>query len=36
VLCGLSPKVRQLFDLGGFIDLFAITATRDDALDAAR
>jgi anti-anti-sigma factor len=36
VLCGLSTKVRQLFDLGGFLDLFTITASRDDAIVAAR
>jgi len=36
VLCGLSGKVRQLFDLGGFLDLFAISASRDEALTVAR
>lgn len=37
VLCNLSSKVRQLFDLGGFLDIFSITATRDDAVvNAAR
>jgi anti-anti-sigma factor len=36
VLCCLSSKVRQLFDLGGFLDIFSITATRDDAVDAVR
>ncbi len=36
VLCGLSGKVRQLFDLGGFLDLFAIAASRDDAVNAAK
>lgn len=36
VLCGLSSKVRQLFDVGGFLDLFAITATRDEAMAASR
>jgi anti-sigma B factor antagonist len=36
VLCGLSPKVRQLFDVGGFLDLFSIKATRDEAIAAAR
>jgi anti-anti-sigma factor len=35
VLCGVSGKVRQLFDLGGFLDLFAITATRDEGITAA-
>jgi anti-anti-sigma factor len=36
VLCSLSGKVRQLFDLGGFLDLFTIAASRDDAMTAAR
>jgi len=35
VLCGLSAKVRQLFDIGGFLDLFSITATRDEGIKAA-
>jgi anti-anti-sigma factor len=35
VLCGVSGKVRQLFDLGGFLDLFSITATRDEGITAA-
>jgi anti-anti-sigma factor len=36
LLCGLSGKVRQLFDLGGFQDLFAIAASRDEAIAAAK
>lgn len=36
VLCGLSAKVRQLFDLGGFLDIFTIAASRDDAVVSAR
>jgi len=36
VLCGLSGKVRQLFDLGGFLDLFLISASRDEAVTVAR
>jgi anti-anti-sigma factor len=36
VLCNLSAKVRQLFDLGGFLDLFSISQSRDDALTAAK
>jgi len=36
VLCGLSAKVRQLFDLGGFLDIFTITASRDDAIVNSR
>ena len=35
VLCGVSGKVRQLFDLGGFLDFFSITATRDEGIAAA-
>ena len=35
-LCGLSANIRQLFDLGGFLDAFTITATRDDAIAAAK
>lgn len=35
VLCGLSAKVRQLFDLGGFLDLFTIVQSHDDAVAAA-
>jgi len=35
VLCGVSGKVRQLFDLGGFLDLFSIAATRDEGIQAA-
>ncbi len=35
VLCGVSGKVRQLFDLGGFLDLFSIAATRDEGIAAA-
>jgi anti-sigma B factor antagonist len=36
VLYGLSANVRQLFDLGGFLDLFTIVASRDDAIAAAK
>jgi len=36
VLCGVSGKVRQLFDLGGFLDLFSITATREEGVAAAQ
>lgn len=36
VLCGLSAKVRQLFDLGGFLDLFTIVRSRDDAIAATK
>ena len=33
-LFGMGPKVRQLFDLGGFLDFFVISASRDDAIAA--
>jgi anti-anti-sigma factor len=36
VLCGLSGKVRQLFDLGGFLDLFPISASREDGIAAVQ
>ena len=35
VLCGLSVKIRQLFDLG-LLDLFTIAGSRDDAVAAAK
>ena len=34
-LCGLNPKVRQLFDLGGFLDLFPISSTQEEGIAAA-
>src|SRR5215203_469204 len=30
VLCGVGGKVQQLFDLGGFLDLFTIVSARED------
>src|SRR3954468_11740149 len=30
VLCGVVGKVRQLFDLGGFLDLFTIVGAREE------
>ena len=36
ILCGLSAKVRQLFDIGGFLDLFTISASREEAITAVR
>lgn len=32
VLCAISGKVRQLFDLGGFLDLFPIYASREEGI----
>ena len=34
VLCSLTGKVRQLFDLGGFLELFAISTSREEAIAA--
>lgn len=34
-LCGLSPEVRRLFDLGQFSRLFPIFATREEAVRQA-
>jgi anti-anti-sigma factor len=36
VLCSLSAKAVQLFDLGGFQDVFTIVNSRVDALDALK
>lgn len=36
VLCGVTGKVRQLFDLGGFLDLFPIQTSREDGIAAVR
>ena len=36
VLCGISGKVRQLFDLGGFLDLFTILWSREEGIAAAQ
>ena len=34
VLCSVTGKVRQLFDLGGFLDLFLISGSREEAITA--
>ena len=36
VLCGVAGKVKQLFDLGGFLDLFTIVGSRDEGIAAAQ
>ena len=36
VLCGITGKIRQLFEIGGFIDLFRIYPSREDGLSALR
>ena len=33
-LCGLTPKVRQLVDLGGFLDLFPIASNQEEGITA--
>ncbi len=35
VLCGLSAKVKQFFDLGGFLDLFTVVGSREEGVAAA-
>lgn len=34
VLCGVTGKARQLFDLGGFLDLLPISGSREEAIAA--
>jgi anti-anti-sigma factor len=36
VVCGLSGMVRQLFELGGFLNVFRILGSREEAISAAR
>jgi anti-anti-sigma factor len=36
VLCGVTGKVQQLFDLGGFLDFFRICSSRDEGVAALR
>jgi len=36
VLCGISPELLRLFEIGHFTDLFVICATRDEGLARAR
>ena len=33
---GVSGKVRQLLHLGGILDLFPISASREDGIDPVR
>jgi len=32
VLCSLSPQVRQVFDIAGFLKIFTVAGSRDEAL----
>jgi anti-anti-sigma factor len=36
VLCGMSPELRRLFDIGRFTSVFAICGTHDEGLARAR
>ncbi len=36
VLCGLSAEVRRMFELGAFLDIFTICATRDEGVAKAK
>jgi anti-anti-sigma factor len=36
VLCGMSPELKRLFEIGHFTELFTICATRDEGLAKAR
>ena len=35
VLCGLQGLTLELFEIGGFLDMFDVAKTRDDALQRA-
>ncbi len=35
VLCGLQGLTLELFEIGGFLDMFEVAKTRDDALQRA-
>lgn len=32
VLCAMQPHVREVFDIGGFLSILDVQATREDAL----
>lgn len=34
-LCGLSPTIRDVFEISGFISLFPVSETREEAIRAA-
>jgi len=36
VLCGMSPEIKRLFEIGHFMDLFVICGTRDEGIGKAR
>jgi anti-sigma B factor antagonist len=35
VLCGMSPEIKRLFEIGNFLDLFLVCATRDEGVSKA-
>lgn len=35
VLCGVNKEVMRLFEMGGFTEIFAIVASRDEAIAKA-
>lgn len=35
-LAGIAGHVRQLFEIGGFLDLFRVFGTRDEGVNALR
>ena len=35
VLCGISGRIGQVFNVGGFVDLFTIAGTREEGIAAA-
>jgi anti-anti-sigma factor len=36
VLCGMSPEIKRLFEIGNFTDLFAICGTQDEGILKAK
>lgn len=36
VLCGMQPSVRDVFEVTGFLRLFEVRDSREDAVSAAR
>lgn len=35
-LCNLKPSIREVFEISGFIGLFAVSDSREAAIDAAQ
>ena len=36
VLCGMSAEVQRLFEIGAFLELFTVCASREDGLSQVR